>query len=579
MGKNKNRKFLIKVQVLKIVFYPLIIFLDKAGLIKYLFTSLEKIVRFLGMKKSINAFLQYREYCSLFRNDFAGPRTAEKGTIIFPAFFGANSNFTLFVLLLSKYYSVKGYNPVLVVCNASIPICQKENIIRSRKLNPFFCYECWSGYKKIASETGIDFIYLNDLRSMSSNSKIKNAFPGIDKLRSFDECRSYVAESLPIGELAYKSLLRYYLKGSPDYDAMSLGIYKSYLKSTLITGLAFNELFIHGQNISRAVIHNGTLALEATIRYVCHQRSVPYMTYETYMGENTLIYKKNDEVMLLDWEREMRDYYGKNSLPENLNEVVDKFFLELRIGKHKYAVLNKPESSNYQNLYGKYVCAFTNLNFDTTVIGRHTIFTDMEEWLVSLINYWEKNENEAKLVIRVHPAEVKMRTGTREFMGEKLKSKIRTNNIILIDSDEKTNAYDLIAGMEYGLIYSSTIGLEIAYSNRACVVAGKPFFRNKPFVLTPASKEQYFELLDQMNKGRITFKPDRDSLFRTVFYIFKIRLKELTGIKVFTLNAEKNTEYISSEEMLNSNYEFIEEFDKEFSDDKVLNRPGPTAKL
>lgn len=569
MGKNKNRKFLIKVQVLKILFYPLIIFLDKAGLIKYLYTSLERVVRFLGMKKSINAFLQYREYCSLFQNYFAGTRTAGKGTIIFPAFFGANSNFTLFVLLLSRYYLVKGYNPVLVVCNASIPICQKENIIRSRKLNPFFCHECWNGYNKIAAETGIDIIYLNDLRSLSSDYKIKNAFPCIDKLRSFDECRGYVAENIPIGELAYKSLLRYYLKGSPDNDAMFLEIYKRYLKSTLITGLAFNELFIHRRNISRAVIHNGTLALEATIRHVCHQRSVPYMTYETYMGENTLIYKKNDEVMLLDWEREMRDFYDSNAITENLNEAVDRFFSELRVGKHKYAILNKLESSNYQKMFGKYVCAFTNLNFDTTVIGRHTIFTDMEDWLVSLVDYWEKSRNEVKLVIRVHPAEVKMRTGTREFMGEKLKSRIRTNNIILIDSDEQANAYDLIEGMEYGLIYSSTIGLEIAYSNKKCVVGGKPFYRNKPFVLTPTSKERYFELLDQMNQGKITFKPDRDSLFRTVFYIFKIRLKELTGIKVFTLNAEKNTDYISSEEMLNSNYKFIEEFDKEFSDDMV----------
>jgi hypothetical protein len=566
MGKNKNRKFLIKVQVLKILFYPLIVFFDKAGLIKYLYKYPEKVVRFLGVKKSINAFLQYRDYCSQFKNDFKGTRTAENGTIIFPSFFGANSNFTLFVLLLSKYYLAKGYNPVLVVCNASIPICQKENIIRSRRFNPFFCHECWNGYKKIASETGIDIIYLNDLISVSSGGKIKNVYREIEKLRDFDECRSFVAENIPVGEFALKSALRFYLKGSPDRDAVFLEIYKRFLKSIFITGLAFNELFTAEKNIIRAVIHNGTLGLEATIRYACHQRSVAYMTYETYMGENTLIYKKNNEVMLLDWEKEMRTFYDTNSLPENFGKVVDGFFRELRVGKHKYAVLNKTGSTPYPNPYGKYVCAFTNLNFDTTVIGRNTIFTDMEEWLISLINYWEKNENEIKLVIRVHPAEVKMVTGTREFIGEKLKSRIRTNNILLIDSDEQANAYDLIEGMEYGLIYSSTIGLEIAYSGKACLVAGKPFYRNKPFVLTPDTKEKYFELLDQMNNGKVTFKPDRNCLFRIVYYVYKIRLKELTGIKVFTLNAERNTYYTNSEEMLNSNHEFLEEFDKEFSD-------------
>jgi len=568
MSKNKNRKFLMKVQLFKIFFYPLIVLFDKTGLIKYLHSPLEKAIRLLGMKKSLNAFLQYRQYCSLFRNDFTGTPNDERGTIIFPAFFGANSNFTLFILLLAKYYSAKGYNPTIVVCNASLPICQKENIIRSRKLNPFFCYECWNGYKEIISETGADIIFMNDLISRYSYNRIKGAFSEIDKLRSYEECRDYINEDLPLGELAYKSVLRFYLKGSPDSDASFTGNYKKFLKSTLITALAFNELFTSRKNIRRAVIHNGTLGLEATVRYVCRQKSVPFMTYETYMGENTIIYKKNNEVMLLDWEMEMKDYYDFHFLSENQNVEVDRFFAELRVGKHKYAVLNRTGNKAGQNHYGKYVCAFTNLNFDTAVIGKHTIFTDMEEWLVSLISYWEKTKTGINLVIRVHPAEVKMRTGTKEFMGERLKSKIKTKNIILIDSDEKANAYDLIDGMEYGLIYSSTIGLEIAYSNKVCVVAGKPFFRNKPFVLTPATQEEYFKLLDKMNEGQATFKPDSESLARAVFYIFKVRLKELSGIKLFTLNAEKNTDFTGSEEMLKSNWEFLEEFEKEFSDER-----------
>lgn len=565
MSKNKNRKFLIKVQIVKIVLYPVIVFFDKLGLLKYLLPPVEWSVRLLGMQKSVNAFVQYRDYCSIFRQAFSVVGESQSDVIVFPAFFGANSNFTMFIMMLARYYLSKGYHPLLFVCNSSVPVCQKENIIRSRRFNMFFCHECWNGYKKIASETGIEVQYINEIKTLSISSTIAATHNEIDRLLTIDECRNYIFNGIPVGELALKSLLRFELRGSLEVDSPVLETYKKYLKSTVIVGLTFEWMIDNRKDIRRVVIHNGTLGFEAMIGHICHSRGIPFMTYETYLGENTLVYKKNAEVMLLDWKEEMKAYYEKNDGVLEIEAGVKDFFSELRLGKHKYAVLNKADIPKIRYAQGRYVCAFTNLNFDTTVIGRHTIFTDMEDWLNSLINFWSKNESGVKLVIRIHPAEVKMRTGTREFMGERLKAKIRTDNIILIDSDEQANAYDLIEAMDYGLIYSSTIGMEIAYYGKACVIAGKPFYRSQPFVITPATATEYFEILTQINEGKRTFIPNRESLLRMVHYVFKVRLKELKGIKLFTLNAEKNTDFTGYEEMISENIKFLNDFEMEFS--------------
>ncbi|TFH49397.1 MAG: hypothetical protein E4G92_01945 [Bacteroidia bacterium] len=564
MGKRKNRFFLIKVQAVKILFYPALTLFDRLGLLRTLYRPIEKLAGLLGIKKSLNSLFQYHDFAGYFKGDFM-ENAGKKRRILFPSFLGVNSNFIMLDLLFARYYAGKGYSPALVVCNSTIDICQKENVIRSRRFNPLFCHECWKGYRDISEITGIEVLYLSDYMNASTEARIGIAASHISGLSSVDEARQFIFEGLPLGELSYKSVLRFFLKGSLQGTEKELRIFRKFLVSTMTIGVLFKELLDRETETERAVLPNGTLALEAIIRHHCERMSIPYMTFENYMGENTIIYKKNDEVMKFNWDSEMAAAGESGILRDEVKARADQFFSELRIGRHKCAVLNRQEDSTDLSPYGRFVCAFTNLNFDTAVIGKHTIFKNMEEWLEALVDYWTSNEMELNLVIRVHPAEVKMRSGTREFMGDKLRKMIRSDKIYLIDSTDRVNTYDLIDNMEYGLIYSSTVGMEIAYVNKACVVAGKPYFINKPFVITPASREDYFSTVGQLNRKNLRFEPDREALYKMVNYIFYNRLKRLSGIKIFTLNAGNNTDFMNSEDMLRANFDFFEEFEKEFS--------------
>jgi hypothetical protein len=564
MGKQKNRVFLIWVQTVKILFYPAVVLLDRIGLLKPLKRPLGRMVRLLGIEKSINSLTLFRDFAGYFEGDFT--RIDRKGKkILFPSFLGVNSNFTMLDLLFAKYYAGKGFSPAFVVCNASIEICQKENIIRSRKFNPLFCHECWKGYRHISESTGIETLYLSDFADKTLESRIAGARARISELRSVDEAFTYKFDGIPVGELAYKSVLRFFLKGSLSGTALELRTFKKFIVSTVTVGLLFNELLESEPEVARVVIPNGTLALEAVMRFHCEKKGIPYMTFENYMGENTIIYKKDDEVMKFNWDEEMDSYRDTDISSAEVAEKADQFFSELRIGRHKYAVLNRAQDKTDMSRYGRFVCAFTNLNFDTAVIGKHSVFRNMEEWLGSLVDYWTRQGSDINLVIRIHPAEVKMRSGTSEFMGDMLREKITSDHIFLIDSTDRVNSYDLIDNMEYGLIYSSTIGLEIAHMNKTCVIAGKPYFIDKPFVVTPGSREDYFSTIEKLNGRRFSFEPDREALNKMVHYIFYNRLKKLNGIKIFTLNAETNTVFNNSDDMLKANIEFFDEFEKDFS--------------
>lgn len=559
---RKNRNFLRKLRIIKSLFYPLVIILDKAGIAEKLESPADRLLRRIGIGKSIREFSKYRNYGRMFSNDFPGLRGGQD-ILLFPGFFGVNSNFTLISLMLAKHFAGRQCEPLFLVCRSSVPVCQKENVFKTRKHNPWMCHECCNGYKHLSEKTGIKVLWHDDLIDRKMKEELRKEYGKINALKTLDQCSEYSYNGIEAGKLAMKNVLRYFLRGSFNGNNDEVKIYRKYLKSVLILELTAVKLFERYPAIKYSVIQNGTLAFESVYRIHCERLKIPYMTYENYMGKNTLIYKKNGEIMNFRWDEEYNEFRVPQSLKPEIEEKVSRLFSELQVGKHAFGVLNTESEMPSFLKQGDYVCLFTNVNFDTAVIGKHTIFDNMPDWLGSVVRFWEKNVTGLKLVIRVHPAEVVLRSATREFMGDFVNSIKQSENIIVIGPDEKVNSYDLISGMKYGLVYSSTIGMEIAYRGKICVVAGKPYYYGKPFVVNPSSVENYFEVLEKLNMGGFRFEINRDELNRFIYFIFYKRLKYLNGVTVYTPDSEVNTIYKTSEGLLSGNHIFLKEFAEE----------------
>jgi hypothetical protein len=58
--------------------------------------------------------------------------------------------------------------------------------------------------------------------------------------------------------------------------------------------------------------------------------------------------------------------------------------------------------------------------------------------------------------------------------------------------------YDLIEVADLGLVYTTTVGLEMAMSGLPVIVAGKTHYRGKGFTLDADSWVSYFKLLGQL---------------------------------------------------------------------------------
>ena len=267
--------------------------------------------------------------------------------------------------------------------------------------------------------------------------------------------------------------MRYFLTGALSGNEEQLKIYREYLKAALTYSIAFDKFIGTRDKIKCFILYNGTLVFDAIVLHYCRKKNIPFITYETFLGNNSLIYKKNNEVMDLNWGKEYMLFSEEKGFPEDAATKVESFFSGLKRGDRMYAVLNKEHSNEKLEGLDNYVCLFTNLNFDTAVLDKNAFFNSMEDWIYSVIEYWKSNNIRKTLIIRVHPGEMKLVTASSEFIGDRIKKAAGDfPGIIVFDSTDKVNSYELLKRMDYGLIYSSTIGLEIAWSGKTLRCCG-----------------------------------------------------------------------------------------------------------
>lgn len=137
----------------------------------------------------------------------------------------------------------------------------------------------------------------------------------------------------------------------------------------------------------------------------------------------------------------------------------------------------------------------TNVLGDSLTLGRQVFSKTMADWVEQTVRYFVDRQD-VQLVIRVHPGEV-LTHGTS--MVEVIKGALGEipAHIRLIEPDEKINTYDLLDITQLGLVYSTTVGLEMAMRGIPVIIAGQTHYRNRGFTNDPDTWEMYFSMLDE----------------------------------------------------------------------------------
>ena len=136
------------------------------------------------------------------------------------------------------------------------------------------------------------------------------------------------------------------------------------------------------------------------------------------------------------------------------------------------------------------VSLFTNLAWDSAVIGRDLAYDSMLDWIADAVDAAGVLEG-VVFVVRVHPAEEHW--GTMQPVTGALGE--LPANVRVIGPEQPLSSYALLALSDLVLTYTTTVGLEAAVRGVPVAVAAKTHYRDRGFTHDVRSPDELRSLL------------------------------------------------------------------------------------
>ena len=173
---------------------------------------------------------------------------------------------------------------------------------------------------------------------------------------------------------------------------------------------------------------------------------------------------------------------------------------------------------------------FPNAVWDGHVKERDTLFCGLFDWIKSTIECFKDNPN--KLIIRFHPSENKICKSARtleELILTEIPEVLDMSNVEFVGAEEQINTYQLIQDyVDIGIVYSGTLALELPHMKKPVIAASESVFVSGDYALSPKSKTEYREFLQNPELCIREFKSNEDERIEIVLRIVHWLMNEAT---------------------------------------------------
>jgi hypothetical protein len=253
------------------------------------------------------------------------------------------------------------------------------------------------------------------------------------------------------------------------------------------------------------ILPNGSILEFNAIYHTARYLRVPVVTYEFGEQRGRIWLAKNAEVMRQDTDELWQKRKDQPLNPEQFAQV-QKLFSARQRGS-----LWQNFSRRWQGTPGAggeeartilgldqrpVILMATNVIGDSLTLGRQVFSDSMTEWLERTLRYISLRKD-AQFVVRIHPGELITKGPSVAELVRRVLPEL-PEHVHLVAAGAKVNTYDIVEIADLGLVYTTTVGLEMAMSGVPALVVGCTHYRGKGFTLDPDSWESYFSLLDRV---------------------------------------------------------------------------------
>jgi hypothetical protein len=398
-------------------------------------------------------------------------------------------------LVVAWALRAEGYAPEFVTCGGAARIC---DAYAAEMRKGGFCTYCDRSLRGLLAPTGFrqrplgDFI---DADSVRAEARERVAGLGLDACRSFRE------GSVPIGKLVEPSVARSLRQVCFEPDALTLALYRGFLETALVNLRGLERIL--DEPWAFAFMLNGKFLAESLLLHLASERGLDYVTYERGFRVDTLFFAVNDQVTDFDISRHFEQVKNVPVAPPD-EQRLQEYEAQRRSGEQAIIQYFPEIDENRRTIVEQFgidtrrriAVAFPNIVWDTAVFGHERAFESIWDWVRTTIEIYRESEDWS-LIVRIHPAEVRLPARTRESMATLIERHFGElpRHVHLIPADSQASSYVFLELAERVLVYSSTMGLEAAMQGMDVVTAAKAHYAELGFTRDAHDPDSYLELL------------------------------------------------------------------------------------
>ncbi|MFC4542237.1 hypothetical protein ACFO5R_09885 [Halosolutus amylolyticus] len=409
-----------------------------------------------------------------------------RGDAVFPIVPG-NVGIVYRACILAHAFETRGYEPLMIRCDGSLDICPHKSVERND------CY--MSDLCQVNSETTVDAF---GLRSTSVGEFLPEGYepPSVPP----DPSHSFEYRGVPVSDFARASTRKYFRKHTLELgDPEERSVYERFLRSAFTLVDAYERVYDR-YDVAATVANEVVYVPGGVALSVADAHDVPAYSIDAGFREETLMFgqsdNRNPQPQFSD-EAAVRAFLSRPLTDRQRRHIEDLMGTREDGGEtiHQYSSREKRSIDRREE---PTVGVFTNLIWDASleIDDEDFPFVEVFDWIDTTIDHLS-GRDDVSLVVKTHPAESVR--GTNERVADRIEERFAplASNVRLLPPETDVNTYELIDDLNVGVVYNSTVGLEMAYHGIPVVVGGDTHYRELGFTYDPETKADYLALLEE----------------------------------------------------------------------------------
>jgi glycosyltransferase involved in cell wall biosynthesis len=286
-------------------------------------------------------------------------------------------------------------------------------------------------------------------------------------------------------------------------------VFRSYLYSGLLACFGLSRL-MEDYRPDVLFIFNGRMSSTRIALELANQRKVRVVCHERGFRRESIRLTVNDSIAALQPYKKLHNDWGKVPLIKEEIKTISQYMVGKKYGKDTgwMALSPPPQEHDEQKLgfsHNSVLWALFVSSEDEVAAhnnNRREIFDSQMDWIQKTVAYVERHPG-IEMVIRIHPniaGEKAAGQSVSQLNAFKELSKNLPDNVCMVYPDDPVSSYSLMELATVGLVYFSTVGLEMACMGKQVIAAANSRMMHSSFVRTVITSDSYETILDEMLK-------------------------------------------------------------------------------